>query len=195
MTKVRVVEMKITELELEGVKIIEPKVFEDYRGYYMESYSARTMKQNGIDIVFVQDNHLCSLKANTIRGIHFQNNPKAQAKLLRCTKGSILDIVVDLRKDSPTYKKYITVTLTAESKKQILIPRGFGHACMSLEDDTEVQYKVDEFYEPEFDRAIAWNDPELNIDWGTNEPIVSPKDANAPFLKDSDVNFTMELNK
>lgn len=187
--------MVIRELELEGVKLLEPKVFEDYRGYYMESYSARTLKEHGINTVFVQDNHLRSLKKNTIRGIHFQNNPKAQAKLLRCTKGSILDIVVDLRKDSPTYKKYIKITLTAEDKKQIFIPRGFGHACMSLEDDVEVQYKVDEFYEPQYDRAIAWNDPELNIDWGTDNPIVSPKDADAPFLKDSDVNFIMELNK
>lgn len=185
--------MKITDLELDGVKIIEPQVFEDYRGYYMESYSVRTMKQNGIDTVFVQDNHLCSLKKNTIRGIHFQNSPKAQAKLLRCTKGSILDVVVDLRKDSPTFKKYVSVVLKAEEKKQILIPKGFGHACMSLEDDTEVQYKVDELYEPEYDRAIAWNDPGLNIDWGTDEVIVSQKDANAPCLKDSDVNFTMDM--
>lgn len=186
--------MQVIDLELEGVKLLEPKVFEDYRGYYMESYSARTLKECGIDTVFVQDNHLHSLKKYTIRGIHFQNNPKAQAKLLRCTKGSILDVVVDLRKDSPTYKKYIKVILTAKDKKQIFIPRGFGHACMSLEDDVEVQYKVDEFYEPQYDRAIAWNDPELNIDWGTHDPIVSPKDANAPFLKDSDINFVMELN-
>lgn len=185
--------MKITELELPGVKIIEPKVFKDYRGYYMESYSSRTLSQNNIELVFVQDNHLLSLKANTIRGIHFQNSPKAQTKLLRCTSGSILDVVIDLRKNSPTYKKHISIILKAQDKKQILIPKGFGHACMALEDNTEVQYKVDELYEVEYDRAIAWNDPELNIDWGIEVPIVSSKDANAPLLKNSDVNFTMEL--
>lgn len=181
--------MKISQLELAGVKILEPKYFEDYRGYYTESYSARTLAEHGIDTVFVQDNHLLSLKKGTIRGIHFQNYPKAQAKLLRCTKGSILDIVVDLRKNSPSYKKWISIVLTAENRKQIFIPKGFGHACISLEDNTEVEYKVDEFYYPEYDRAIRWDDLELNIDWGTKEVILSDKDKNAPSLADSDVNF------
>lgn len=155
----------------------------------MESYSKRTMAKYGIDTEFVQDNHLLSLKKYTIRGIHFQNAPKAQAKLLRCTKGRILDIAVDLRKNSPTYKKYVSVELDNEKKQQIFIPKGFGHICMSLVDDTEVQYKVDELYYPEYDRAIAWNDPDIAIDWGRIEPVVSEKDKNAPFLKDSDVNF------
>lgn len=184
--------MKITELGLEGVIILEPKLFEDYRGYYMESYSSRTLKKYDINNNFIQDNHLLSLKNGTIRGIHFQNAPKAQAKLLRCTKGSILDIVVDLRGDSPTYKKWISVFLSEENKKQILIPRGYGHGCISLMDNTEVQYKVDEFYYPEYDRAIAWDDKDLNIDWGISNPIVSPKDDNAPSLENSDVNFMME---
>ncbi|MEA4993173.1 MAG: dTDP-4-dehydrorhamnose 3,5-epimerase [Oscillibacter sp.] len=184
--------MKVTELELEGVKILEPKVFEDYRGYYMESYSSRTMNELGLNHTFVQDNHLRSLKKGTIRGIHFQNYPKAQTKLLRCTKGKILDVVVDLRKDSPTYKNHISVILDAEEKKQILIPKGFGHACMSLVDDVEVQYKVDELYCPEYDRVIAWNDPELVIDWLGYDIIVSPKDESAPSLSNSDVNFTVE---
>ncbi len=182
-------QLKITELSLPGVKIIEPAYFEDYRGYYMESYSKRTMAEIGIDNVFVQDNHLLSAKKYTIRGIHFQNNPKAQAKLLRCTRGRILDIAVDLRKNSPTYKKYVSVELDAETKQQIFIPKGFGHACMSLVDDTEVQYKVDELYYPEYDRAIAWNDPDIGIDWGGITPIVSEKDRNAPTIKESDVNF------
>lgn len=181
--------MKVTELELEGVKILEPKYFEDYRGYYTESYSSRTLKEFGIDTVFVQDNHLLSLKKGTIRGIHFQNNPKAQAKLLRCTKGSILDIVVDLRRSSPTFKKWLSVILSEGNRKQIFIPKGYGHACISLEDFTEVQYKVDELYYPEFDRAIAYNDPELDIDWGTTEVILSEKDRQAPLLAESDVNF------
>lgn len=181
--------MKVTKLGLPGVLLIEPDVFKDYRGYYMESYSKRTLEKYGINDEFVQDNHLLSLKKGTIRGIHFQNAPYAQAKLLRCTKGKILDVVVDLRKDSLTYKKWISVELDAESKKQIYIPRGFGHACMSLVDDTEVQYKVDNLYYPEYDRAIAWNDPELNIEWGIKDVIVSEKDKNASLLKDSDVNF------
>jgi dTDP-4-dehydrorhamnose 3,5-epimerase len=181
--------MKIIELELEGVKILEPKYFEDDRGYYTESYSSRTLREYGIDTVFVQDNHLMSLKKGTIRGIHFQNYPKAQSKLLRCTKGSILDIVVDLRKSSPTYKNWISVILSEKNRKQIFIPKGYGHACISLEDNTQVQYKVDELYYPEYDRAIAWNDPELNIDWTIDNVILSKKDREAPFLKDSDVNF------
>ena len=184
--------MRITELAIASVKVLEPDVFEDYRGYYMESYSSRTLEKFGIDNVFVQDNHLLSHKRGTIRGIHFQNAPKAQTKLLRCTRGTILDIAVDLRKDSPTYKKYVTVVLSSENRKQIFIPKGFGHACLSLTDDTEVQYKVDELFYPEYDRAIAWNDTELGIQWGINEIIVSLKDNNAPKLTDSDVNFSME---
>lgn len=183
--------MEIRELEIPGVFVLTPKVFEDYRGYYMESYSKRTMEQLGFNMEFVQDNHLLSLKKNTIRGIHFQNYPKAQSKLLRCTKGKLLDIAVDLRKDSPTYKKYVSVILDNEKKEQIFIPKGFGHLCMSLVDDTEVQYKVDELYYPEFDRTIAWNDPDINLKLDLNgiEPIVSEKDKNAPTLKNSDVNF------
>ena len=184
--------MTVTELSLAGVKILEPKYYEDYRGYYVESYSSRTLKEFGINNVFVQDNHLLSFRAGTIRGIHFQNTPRAQAKLLRCTRGSILDVVVDLRKNSPTYKKWLSIEITADNRKQIYIPKGFGHACMSLVDDTEVQYKVDELYEPEYDRAIAWNDSELGIEWGIPNVIVSEKDKNAPILSKSDVNFSLE---
>lgn len=183
--------MKVTELEIKGVYLIEPDIFKDYRGYYMESYSQRTLSEYGINDIFVQDNHLLSLKKGTLRGIHFQNEPYAQSKLLRCTKGKILDVVVDLRKSSPSYKKWISVILDSTTKNQIYIPRGFGHACISLVDDVEVQYKVDNLYEPSHDRSIAWNDPELNIDWKIceDEIIVSEKDKNAPLLKDSDVNF------
>lgn len=181
--------MRKEELKIPGVYLLTPHVFSDYRGFYMESYSRRTMEELGIDTIFVQDNHLRNLKKHTIRGIHFQNAPKAQAKLLRCTRGKILDIAVDLRKTSPTYKKYVSVILDDDKKQQIFIPKGFGHVCMSLTDETEVQYKVDELYYPQFDRAIAWNDPEIGIDWGDVVPIVSEKDRKAPFLKDSDVNF------
>lgn len=181
--------MKIYELGIPDVKIIEPDVYFDYRGYYMESYSLRTMKKLGICDVFVQDNHFYSIKKGTIRGIHFQNSPHAQSKLLRCTRGAILDVAVDLRRNSPTFKKYVMVELSAENKKQIYIPKGFGHCAMALTDEVEGQYKVDELYYPEYDRAIAWNDPDINIDWGTDVFIVSEKDRNAPLLRDSDVNF------
>ena len=181
--------MNVYSLEIPEIKIIEPDVFADYRGYYMESYSARTMKKYGINDVFVQDNHFYSIKKGTIRGIHFQNNPYAQSKLLRCTRGAILDVAVDLRKNSATYMKYVAVELSADNKKQIYIPKGFGHCAMSLTDEVEGQYKVDELYYPEYDRAIAFNDPDINIDWGTDKFVVSEKDKKAPLLKDSDVNF------
>ena len=186
--------MKITELELAGVKILEPRYFEDYRGYYTESYSARTLAELGINATFVQDNHSYTIKRGTLRGIHFQNNPKPQIKLVRCIRGRILDVVVDLRKDSPTFKKWLSVELSADNHKQIWIPSGFGHAFLTLEDHCEVQYKVTEFYYPEFDRAIAWNDPEINVEWGIKNPIISEKDTRAPKLKDSDVNLNMERN-
>ncbi|MBQ8614538.1 MAG: dTDP-4-dehydrorhamnose 3,5-epimerase [Ruminiclostridium sp.] len=181
--------MRVTELEISDVKIIEPDVYNDFRGYYMESYSKRTLEKFGINDIFVQDNHFYSRKKGTIRGIHFQNNPYAQSKLLRCTKGVILDVAVDLRKNSPTYKKYVMVELSADNKKQIYIPKGFGHCAMALSDEVEGQYKVDEFYYPDYDRAIRWDDPDIGIDWGTDKFIVSEKDSKAPFLRDSDVNF------
>ena len=181
--------MEIEELEIPGVYVLTPKVFEDYRGYYMESYSKKTLEKLGFDIEFVQDNHSKSLKKGTIRGLHFQNNPKAQAKLVRCSRGKVLDFAVDLRKNSPTYKKYVSVELSEDNKKQIFIPRGFGHLFVTLTDNAEVQYKVDEFYYPEYDRAIAYNDPEINLNLGDIKPIISEKDTKAPLLKDSDVNF------
>lgn len=187
--------MKITELEIPGVKLIEATYFEDHRGYYCETYSKRTLAQYGITDNFIQDNHSMTLKKGTLRGIHFQNNPVPQIKLVRCTRGSVKDVVVDLRKDSPTFKKWIMVELSEENRKQIWIPSGFGHAFLTLQDHCEVQYKVTGFYEPTLDRAIKWNDPEIGIQWGITDPIVSQKDTIAPALRDSDVNLTMELNE
>lgn len=187
-------ELKITELELKGVKVIEPTYFEDFRGYYCETYSSRTMKQYGLDTIFVQDGHSYSKKKGTIRGIHFQNNPKSQLKLVRCTRGRIMDFAVDLRLDSPMFKKWVSVELSAENRKQLWIPSGFGHAFITLEDDCEVQYKVDEWYYPELDRSIIWSDPDIAIDWGTDSPIISEKDTIAPTLTESDVNFTVKIN-
>lgn len=187
-------DIKITELDIPGVKVFEPAYFEDFRGYFCETYSLRTMTEAGIDIVFVQDNHSLSKQKGIIRGIHFQNNPKPQTKLVRCTRGSVMDYAVDLRADSPTFKKWVCVELSAENRKQVLIPAGFGHAFITLEDNCEVQYKADEFYYPEYDRGIAWNDPEIAIDWGTVSPILSEKDMKSPILSQSDVNFSIREN-
>ena len=187
--------MKVIKTALLGVYILEPAVFGDTRGWFMESWSAEKMSKNGFDYNFVQDNHSFSAKKGVIRGIHFQNNPAAQAKLVRCTNGSILDIVVDIRKDSPTYKKWLSVELSAENKRQLLIPRGFGHGFLTLTDDVEFMYKVDNLYNAAADRSIRWNDPELAIEWGITNPNVSEKDANAPLLRDSDCNFTWEVSQ
>lgn len=184
--------MEVEELELEGVKIFIPKYFGDNRGYFVETYSSRTMAELGINTVFIQDNQSYTKDKGTIRGIHFQKNPTAQTKLLRCIRGRIRDYAVDLRKDSPTFKQWVAVELSAENRKQIYIPAGFGHAFITLEDDCEVQYKVDNWYDPTTDRNIAWNDPEIGIDWGIENPILSAKDANAPFLKDSDIDFSIK---
>lgn len=181
--------MEVKELGLPGVKLIVPAYFEDYRGYYCETYSKRTLHECGINNEFVQDNQFLSLTKGTIRGIHFQNDPYSQAKLFRCTKGSLMSVAVDLRKGSPTYKKWVFAILSAENRRQLFIPKGFGQCCMSLTDMTVGQYKVDALYEPVYDRAIAWNDPEIGIQWPDIPALVSPKDKAAPFLKDSDVNF------
>lgn len=181
--------MNIIKTEIEDVLIIEPKVFGDHRGWFTEIYSKEKFKELGIDIDFIQDNHSFSVQKGTLRGLHFQMNPKAQTKLVRCTKGGILDVAVDIREGSPTYKKWVAVELTEENKKQLLLPKGFAHGFITLTDNVEVQYKVDEYYSPEDDRSIRFDDPELNIDWGTDRPILSEKDLNAPMLSESDANF------
>lgn len=181
--------MNITKTKLEGVVIVEPKVFGDHRGFFMESWSQKTFEEAGLHYNFVQDNHSSSTVKGTLRGIHFQRGDKAQAKLVRCAKGAVLDVAVDLRPDSPTYKQWVAVELSAENKKQLMIPRGFGHAFVTLTDEVEFLYKADNFYAPEADGGIRWNDPELNIDWGFESPILSDKDAKAPLLKDAVTGF------
>jgi len=172
------------------LKVIIPAVFGDNRGWFFESYSEIKLRENGIDIVFVQDNHSFSAKKGTLRGLHFQNEPMAQTKLVRCTRGALLDVAVDLRPNSPTYKQWFSVELSAENKKQLLIPKGFAHGFLTLTDDTEIQYKTDNFYSKEYDCSIRYDDPEIDVDWGGKvEPILSDKDLNAPFLKDAEVMF------
>lgn len=181
--------MEITKTKLEGVVIIEPAVFGDKRGFFMESWSKRAFAEAGLDYDFVQDNHSASTVKGTLRGIHFQRGEAAQAKLVRCTKGAVLDVAVDLRPDSPTYKQWIGVELSADNKRQLLIPRGFGHAFLTLTDEVEFMYKADNFYAPEADGGIRWNDPELAVDWGIEEPILSDKDSKSPWLKDAVTGF------
>ncbi len=181
--------MKLVETEISDVLIIEPKVFSDYRGFFMETYSKRKLEAKGLYLGFIQDNQSMSARKGTLRGLHFQKNPKAQTKIVRCTKGAILDVAVDIRKGSPTYKKWVAVELSAENKKQVLVPKGFAHGFLTLVDDTEVQYKVDEYYAPEYERSIRFDDPELGIGWGTMDIILSDKDRQAPTLSEVDNNF------
>lgn len=176
--------MKITKTKLDGVVIIEPDVFGDNRGFFMESWNKKKMEEAGLYYDFVQDNHSKSTVKGTLRGIHFQKGDKAQAKLVRCVKGAVLDVAVDLRKNSPTFKQWVGVELSAENKKQLLIPRGFGHGFVTLTDDVEFLYKADNYYAPEAEGGIRWNDPDIGVVWGVENPILSEKDKKNPFLKD-----------
>ncbi len=185
--------MKIIDTDIEGVYIIEPKVFGDHRGWFMETYSKKKLDEQGLNIDFIQDNHSFSAKKGTLRGLHFQINPKAQAKLVRCTRGKLLDVAVDIRKGSSTYKKWVSVELSEENKRQFFIPKGFAHGFVTLTDNVEVQYKVDEYYSPENDRSIRYDDPDIGVNWGIDNPILSEKDIKAPLLKDSDVNFSIRV--
>ena len=177
--------MTFIQGKLNGVWIIEPKVFGDSRGFFMESWSKRAFEEHGLFYDFVQDNHSVSMVRGTLRGIHFQRGERAQAKLVRCTRGAVLDVAVDLRPSSPTYKQWQAVELSADNKRQLLIPRGFGHGFVTLTDLAEFMYKVDNPYAPEADAGILWNDPALGIDWGVEAPILSEKDKGHPLLCDA----------
>lgn len=184
--------MELIKTDIPGVVILEPKVFGDHRGWFTETYAYNTLKDLGIDVTFVQDNQSYSKEKGTLRGLHFQQNPMAQTKLLRCTRGKILDVAVDIRKGSPTYLKWVSVELSAENKRQLFMPKGFAHGFVTLTEDVEVQYKVDAYYAPECDRSIRFDDPSIGVDWGVSDPILSQKDMNAPLLCDSDCNFVYE---
>ncbi len=181
--------MKVTKTFIEDLFVIEPKVFGDHRGWFFESYSKEKLEGQGLTAEFVQDNHSLSGQKGTLRGLHYQAAPKTQTKLVRCTRGAVLDVAVDLRRKSPTYKKWFAVELSAANFKQFWLPKGFAHGFLTLEDDCEVQYKVDAYYAPECDRNIRYDDPEIGIDWGITNPILSEKDRGAPFLAESDANF------
>lgn len=187
--------MNVIKTEIPEVKIIEPDVFGDSRGWFYESYSYKKFKEQGIDTEFVQDNRSYSKEKGTLRGLHFQKAPMAQTKLVSCTRGEILDVAVDLRKDSKTYLKWVSVVLTAENKRMLYIPKGFAHGFLTLTEDVEVLYKVDNYYSPEHDRSIRFDDEEIGVNWDTKNPILSAKDKNAPLLKDSDCDFTLDNTK
>ncbi|MBD5558860.1 MAG: dTDP-4-dehydrorhamnose 3,5-epimerase [Clostridia bacterium] len=174
---------------IEGLRIIHPDCYGDGRGWFMETYSKPKYEEMGIDCEFVQDNQSYSARKGILRGLHFQNEPYAQAKLIRCTRGAVFDVAVDLRRGSATYGKWYGIELSADNKTQFFIPRGFAHGFLTLTDDVEFQYKVDQIYSKEHDRSIRFDDPAIGVEWGIDEPILSEKDLSAPLLADSDVNF------
>jgi dTDP-4-dehydrorhamnose 3,5-epimerase len=175
--------MEFVETSLKGAYLIKPKVFRDERGFFLEFWNEKIFAENGIDVKFVQDNHSLSAKNGTLRGLHFQLPPNAQAKLVRVMRGKVYDVIVDLRKDSETFGKWEGFELSGNNFQMLFIPRGFAHAFLTLEDNTEFMYKVDNFYAPESDSGIIWNDPDLAIDWPVKEPILSKKDGNLQNFK------------
>ena len=182
--------MKKIETKLPGVYIIEPDVRGDARGYFMEVWSTRNFEELGLHYDFVQDNQSFSSQKGILRGIHFQNAPMSQAKLVRVTRGAVMDVAVDLRKGSPTYRQWTAVELSEENKRMLMIPRGFGHGFKALTDNVEFCYKVDNLYSKELDRGIRFDDPTIGVEWGeVDEALLSAKDMNAPLLDDSDCNF------
>jgi dTDP-4-dehydrorhamnose 3,5-epimerase len=181
--------MRTTPTSLPEVLVLEYEKSYDVRGCSYSTFSRRELTEAGIETEFAEETVYCPEKAGTLYGIHFQNNPMAQAKLLYCIKGRGLDYAVDLRRGSKTFKQWVCVELNPDNRKQIYIPRGFGHAFLSLEDNTSIVMRIDNYFQQEYRRGIAWNDPELNIPFPIDNPILAPHDIEAPFLKDSDCNL------
>ena len=186
--------MQTEQTALPGVMIVTPARFGDARGWFSETWNATRMAEAGLDLAFVQDNHSFSAQKGTLRGLHYQRPPHAQDKLVRCTRGAILDVAVDIRKGSPAYGQWVGVELSAENGRQLLIPKGFLHGFVTLTDDCEVQYKCTDLYAPDCDGAIRWDDPMIGIDWqlAGGTPVLSAKDAAAPLLADFDSPFVHE---
>ena len=189
------ISMNVIKTDIEGVVIIEPRVFSDNRGYFFEAYSQRDFDREVRPIRFIQDNESRSQKG-VLRGLHYQKWPFAQSKLVRVISGAVLDVAVDIRKGSPTYGKHVSCLLTGENKRQFFIPRGFAHGFSVLSDEAVFQYKCDNFYHPESEGAIAWDDPELGIDWmlKPGEVILSEKDKDHPLLADTDSPFEYNID-
>ena len=183
--------MNITQTALPGVLLLEPKRFGDARGFFSECWNRQTLAGHGIEIDFVQDNHSMSAAVGTLRGLHFQAPPSAQAKLVRCGRGCLFDVAVDIRKGSPTYGQWVGYELSYDNGLQLLIPEGFAHGFVTREPDTEIIYKCSDFYDAEADGGIAWDS--CNVDWGlSGAPVLSGKDAAAPALADFDSPFQWE---
>ncbi|CAN5347811.1 dTDP-4-dehydrorhamnose 3,5-epimerase [soil metagenome] len=178
--------MKVTTTEFKDLYILEPKVLQDNRGYFLESYNRKTFSDNNFDLNFVQDNQSFSVKG-ALRGMHFQRPPFAQTKLVRVLQGVIQDVVIDLRKDQPTFKKYFSIKLSSENKKQLLVPKGFAHGLLVLSDTADVLYKCDEHYYPDAEGGVFFNDPEIGIKWEAEDMnvIVSKKDGLLPLVSSS----------
>jgi dTDP-4-dehydrorhamnose 3,5-epimerase len=181
--------MKARPTELPGVLLVEPQAFKDGRGWFMETYSEKKMQDIGITDKFVQDNHSYSANKGTVRGLHYQMDPMAQSKLVRCTRGRIYDVAVDIRKNSPHYGKWCGYELSAENHLMLYVPRGFAHAFQTLVDDVEVQYKVDSPYSKPHERGIRFDDPDISIAWPLQECHLAEKDEAAPMLCGADINF------
>jgi len=184
--------VNITTTELQGVLVIEPRIIPDSRGFFMECYVKARFAAMGISCEFVQDNHSLSTARGTIRGMHYQLAPKAQAKLMRVTRGEVLNVVVDIQTGSPTYRQWVGVNLSAENKRQLFIPKGFANGYCTLTDNVEVVYKVDDYYAPELDRNFRWDDPDVDIKWPVTDPILSVRDSRAPLLKEAENNYRYE---
>lgn len=180
--------MELVKTSIDGLLIIRPDVFKDERGYFFESYNKERFAKAGLNMDFVQDNESKSDKG-VLRGLHFQKPPYAQGKLVRVIKGAVIDVAVDLRKDSPTYGKWESVVLTEENKLQFWIPEGFAHGFVALEDNTIFNYKCTNVYNKESEGSILWNDPDININWNIDNPILSEKDKISPLFKNFESPF------
>ena len=175
--------MKIEQTTLSDVLIMTTRRFQDARGWLTETWNAARMAEAGLDLPWVQDNHSFSEAKGTLRGLHYQSPPRAQDKLVRCSRGAILDVAVDIRSGSPAYGRWVAVELSAENGRQLFVPKGFLHGFLTLTDATEVQYKCSDLYSPDDDGSVRWDDPAISIDWGlTDTPTLSDKDAAAPLL-------------
>ncbi|WP_282063799.1 dTDP-4-dehydrorhamnose 3,5-epimerase [Roseobacter litoralis] len=186
--------MQIEKTKLDGVFILTPRRFGDARGFFSESWSARAMAAQGLDVDWVQDNHSLSMQTGTVRGMHFQSPPHAQAKLVRCGRGAFFDVAVDIRRGSPTYGQWVGEELSYENGKQMLVPTGFLHGFATRQPETEIIYKCSDYYAPECDGAVRFDCPLIGIDWGLDniEPVLSDKDAAAQGLADFDSPFVWE---
>ncbi|MCH8055228.1 MAG: dTDP-4-dehydrorhamnose 3,5-epimerase, partial [Deltaproteobacteria bacterium] len=179
---------RFKRLEIPGLILIETRVFDDDRGFFLESYKSSDFHASGIMDKFVQDNFSHSTR-DTLRGLHYQNHPWAQAKIIRAIRGEIFDVAVDIRKGSPTYGRWVSVILSDKNHRMLYVPMGFAHGFYVVSDEADIDYKTSAEYSPEAEGGILWSDPELNIIWPTRSPTVSPKDALLPLLRETDHNF------